>query len=158
MSVCLSVCLSVTVLAGAVCTLRARPRYQKKALDVRNKINIAIWIKMFSSRVMTVFSSPRKLYLVLVPQNRHQRVTSTATRLLVREAWRLATPALPQTKWHKVTNTVTDELAGYSLVPRISIPDPEHAPDDLHVQCACNKFAKTEIETTRERTYLSLHG
>ena len=59
---------------------------------------------MFSSRVMTVNSSPRKLYLVLVPQNRHQRVTNAVTRLLVREAWRLATPALPKTKRHKLTN------------------------------------------------------
>ena len=77
---------------------------------------------MFSSRVMTVFSSPRKLHLVLVPQNRHQWVTSAVTRLLVGEAWRLATPALPQTKRHKV--------AGYSLVPGIPIPDPERATDD----------------------------
>ncbi len=49
---------------------------------------------MFSSRVMTVFSSPRKLYLVLMPQNRHQRVTSAVTILLVRQAWR---PAIPTT-------------------------------------------------------------
>ena len=49
---------------------------------------------MFSSTVMTVFSSPRKLYLVLVPPNQHQQVTSGVTRLLVhvRQAWRLAIP------------------------------------------------------------------
>ena len=46
-----------------------------------------------SKEFKTVFSSPRKLYLVLVhAQNRHQPVTSTVTRLLVCEAWRLATP------------------------------------------------------------------
>ncbi len=43
---------------------------------------------------MTVFSSPRKLYLVLMPQNRHQRVTSTVTTLLVRQVWR---PPIPTT-------------------------------------------------------------
>ncbi len=47
---------------------------------------------MFSSRVMTDFSSPQKLYFVLMPQNRHQRATSTVTRLLVRQARRLAIP------------------------------------------------------------------
>ncbi len=76
--VCLCVCLSVTVLAGAPGTWRA----------------IGILLKMFSSRVMTVFSSPRKLYLVLMPQNRHQWVTSAVTTLLVRQAWR---PAIPTT-------------------------------------------------------------
>jgi len=35
---------------------------------------------------MTVLSSPQRLYLVLMPQNRNQQVTSavTSTRLLVR--------------------------------------------------------------------------
>ncbi len=47
---------------------------------------------MFSSRVMTGFSSPQKLYLALMPQNRHRRVTGAVTRLLVRQAWRLAIP------------------------------------------------------------------
>ncbi len=32
---------------------------------------------------MTDFSSPQKLYLVLIPRNRYQRVASTVTRLLV---------------------------------------------------------------------------
>ncbi len=41
---------------------------------------------------MTVFSLPRKLDLVLMSQNRHRRVTSAVTRLLVRQAWRLAIP------------------------------------------------------------------
>ena len=47
---------------------------------------------MFSSTVITVFSSPRNLYLVLLPQNRHQLVSIAVTRLLVRQAWRLAIP------------------------------------------------------------------
>ncbi len=51
-----------------------------------------ILLKMFSSRVMTDFSSLQKLYFVLMAQNRHQRVTSTVTRLLVRQARRLAIP------------------------------------------------------------------
>ncbi len=42
--------------------------------------------------VMTDFSSPQKNCLVLMPQNRHQRVASTVTRLLVRQARRLAIP------------------------------------------------------------------
>ncbi len=41
---------------------------------------------------MTDLSLPQKLYSVLMPQNRHQRVTSSVTRLLVRQAWRLAIP------------------------------------------------------------------
>ncbi len=39
---------------------------------------------------MTDFSAPQKLYFVLMPQNRHQQVTSTVTRLLVHQARRLA--------------------------------------------------------------------
>ena len=48
---------------------------------------------MFSSTVMTVFSSLRKLYLVLLQQNQHQLVTIAVTRLLVHQAWCLAIPA-----------------------------------------------------------------
>ncbi len=44
--------------------------------------------------VMTDFSSPQKLCLVFMPQNRHQRVTSTLTRLLVHQAWCLAIPTI----------------------------------------------------------------
>ncbi len=47
---------------------------------------------MLGSKVTKKFSSPQKLYLVLMPQNRHQRVTSTVTRLLVHQAWRLEIP------------------------------------------------------------------
>ena len=60
-SVCLSVCLSVTTLAGATHTLRAQLRYQKKALDTRINITVAIELKVLSSKVMTVCSSPQKL-------------------------------------------------------------------------------------------------
>ncbi len=41
---------------------------------------------------MTDYSSLQKLYFVLMPQNRHQRVTSTVTILLVCQARRLAIP------------------------------------------------------------------
>ncbi len=41
---------------------------------------------------MTDFSSPQKLYFALMPQNRHQRVSSTVTALLVCQAWRLPIP------------------------------------------------------------------
>ena len=100
--VCLCVCVSVCYRSSGHCGyLTSETKLSKESAGSKE---LAIWIKMFSSRVMTVFSSPRKLYLVLVPQNRHQRVTSAVTRLLVREAWRLATPALPQTKRHKETN------------------------------------------------------
>ncbi len=43
---------------------------------------------------MAVFSSPRKLDVVLMPQNRRQRVTSAVTSQLVRQAWR---PLIPTT-------------------------------------------------------------
>ena len=47
---------------------------------------------MFSWKVMTVLSSPRRLDLVLMPQNRNQRVTSAVTGrslalLLVLDYW-----------------------------------------------------------------------
>ncbi len=90
--VCVSVRPSVTVLAGATGTWRAKLRYQQKALDVTNKTKAGILLKMFSLRVMTDFSSPQILYFVLMPQNPHQRDTSTVTRLLVRQARRLAIP------------------------------------------------------------------
>ena len=55
------VCLSVTALAGATRTLRPQLRYQKKALDARIKIKDGIELKVLSSKVMTVCSSPRIL-------------------------------------------------------------------------------------------------
>ena len=59
--VCLSVCLSVTTLAGATRTLRAQLRYHKKALDTRIKLTVGTELKVLSSKVMTVCSSPEKL-------------------------------------------------------------------------------------------------
>ena len=47
-------------------------------------------LKVFSSRVMTVLSSPRKLFLVLA-EIRLQEVTSAVTRLLVGQAPLLVT-------------------------------------------------------------------
>ena len=49
---CLSVCLSVTALAGATGTRRVELRYLQKALDVGNKINVGFQLKTFSLRVM----------------------------------------------------------------------------------------------------------
>ena len=46
-------CLSVTALAGATRTLCPQLSYQKKALDIRIKINVGIELKMLSSKVMT---------------------------------------------------------------------------------------------------------
>ncbi len=59
---------------------------------------------------MTDFSSPQKLYMVLIPRNRNQRVASTVTRLLVRQARRLAIPTA-------ANQAAQTELA--SLVPRL---------------------------------------
>ena len=57
-SVCVSVCVSATALAGATRTLQAQLRYQKKALVTRIKLNVGIGLKHLSSKVMTVCSSP----------------------------------------------------------------------------------------------------
>ncbi len=46
-----------------------------------------------------------------MPQNRHQRVTSTVTRLLVRQARRLTIPTT-------ANQAAKTQLASYSLVPR----------------------------------------
>ena len=61
LSVCVCVCVSVTTLAGATRTLRAQLRYQKKALDTRISITVGIELKVLSSKVMIVCSSPQKL-------------------------------------------------------------------------------------------------
>ena len=76
LSVCLCVCVSATALAGATRTLRAQLRYQKKALDTRIKINVGIELKVLSSKVMTVCSSPRKLQWVLLAETRHHQATN----------------------------------------------------------------------------------
>ena len=54
--VCVSVCISVTTLAGAMSPLKAKVRYQQKALDIGNKINIGIELNIFSLKVMTIVS------------------------------------------------------------------------------------------------------
>ena len=59
--VVVSVCLSVTTLAGATRTLWAQLRYQKKALDTRIKLTVGTELRVLSSKVMTVCSSPEKL-------------------------------------------------------------------------------------------------
>ena len=56
--VCPSVCVSVTTLVSATNALKAKVRYQQKALDPRNKINVGIKLKILGSKVMTVISLP----------------------------------------------------------------------------------------------------
>ena len=87
-SVC--VCVSVTALANATNALKAKVRYQQKALDAGNKINVGIELKILGSKVMTVISLPWNLYLALTAGNRRQQVTSVVRRIsLVRLALRL---------------------------------------------------------------------
>ena len=50
------VCVSVTTLASATNALKAKVRYQQKALNTGNKINIGIELKILGSKVMTVIS------------------------------------------------------------------------------------------------------
>jgi len=79
-----SVCVSVTALASAKNALKAKVRYQQKALD---KINVGIELKILGSKVMTVISLPWNLYLVLTAGNRRQQITSVVRRIsLVRQA------------------------------------------------------------------------
>jgi len=54
--VCVCVCVSATALASTMNALKAKLRYQQKALDVGNKINIGIELKILCSKVMTVIS------------------------------------------------------------------------------------------------------
>ena len=89
---CVCVCVSVTTLASATNALKAKVRYQQKALDARagNKINVGIELKILGSKVMTVISIPWNLYLALTAGNRRQQVTSVVRRIsLVRQALRL---------------------------------------------------------------------
>ena len=84
-SVC--VCVSVTALANATNALKAKVRYQQKALDAGNKINVGFEL---GSKVMTVISLPWNLYFALTAGNRRQQVTSVIRRItLVRQALRL---------------------------------------------------------------------
>ena len=83
-------CVCVTALASATNAFKAKVRYQQKALDAGNKINIGIELKILGSKVMTVISLPWNLYLALTVGNRRQQVTSVVRRIsLVRQALRL---------------------------------------------------------------------
>jgi len=46
--------VSVTALASTTYALKAKVRYQQKALDAGNKMNIGIELKILDSKVMTV--------------------------------------------------------------------------------------------------------
>jgi len=56
--VCVCICVSVTTLVSATNALKAKVRYQQKALDAGNKINVGIELKILVSKVMTVISLP----------------------------------------------------------------------------------------------------
>ena len=79
--------MSVTTLASATNALKAKVRYQQKALDAGN---VGIELKILGSKVMTVISLPWNLDLALTAGNRRQQVTSVVRRIsLVRQALRL---------------------------------------------------------------------
>ena len=87
MCVCVCVCVSVTALVSATNALKAKVRYQQKALDAGNKINVGFEL---GSKVMTVISLPWNLYFALTAGNRRQQVTSVVRRIsLVRQALHL---------------------------------------------------------------------
>jgi len=56
--VCVCVNVSVTTLASAMNALKAKVRYQQKALNAGNKMNVGIELKFLGSKVMTVVSLP----------------------------------------------------------------------------------------------------
>jgi len=80
--------VSVTALASATNALKAKVRYQQKALDA-GKINVEIELKILGLRVMTVISLPWNLYLAFTAGNRRQQVTSVRRISLVRQALHL---------------------------------------------------------------------
>ena len=47
------VCVSVTTLASATNALKAKVRYQQKALDAGNKVNVGIELEILGSKVMS---------------------------------------------------------------------------------------------------------
>ena len=49
---------SSIALTSAMNALKAKIRYQQKALDAGNKINVGIELKILGSKVMTVISLP----------------------------------------------------------------------------------------------------
>ena len=53
---CVCVCVSVTTLAGAMSPLKAKVRYQQKALDAGNKTNVGMELKILGLKVVTVAS------------------------------------------------------------------------------------------------------
>ena len=57
----MSVCLSVTAVAGAMGTRRAELRYLQKALDVGNKTNVGFQLKKLSSRVMETLTHGKNI-------------------------------------------------------------------------------------------------
>ena len=67
--VCVCVSVSVTALASATNALKAKVRYQQKALDGGNKINVGIELQILGSKVMTVISLPWNLYLAFTAGN-----------------------------------------------------------------------------------------
>ena len=67
MSVCLCVC---TALLSATSPLKVKTRYQQKALDAGNKMNVGIELKVLSPKIMTVIQNLH-LVLMLMAGNRH---------------------------------------------------------------------------------------
>ena len=58
-SVCLYVSVSVTTLVSTMNALKPKVRYQQKALDAGNKINVGIELKIILSlKTVTVISFP----------------------------------------------------------------------------------------------------
>ena len=56
--VCVYVSVCLLPLASATNALKAKVRYQQKALDAGNKMNVGIELKILGSKVMTVISLP----------------------------------------------------------------------------------------------------
>jgi len=54
------VCVCITALVGATSPLESKVRYQQKVLDVGNRLNVGIELKIqiLDSKVMTVISLP----------------------------------------------------------------------------------------------------
>ena len=49
-------CVSVTTLVGATSPLKAKVKYQQKAFNIRNKMNVGIELKILGTKVMTAIS------------------------------------------------------------------------------------------------------
>ena len=70
MWVCLCVFVSVAALVSATSPLKVKARYQQKALDAGNKMNVGIELKVLSSKIMTVIQNLH-LVLMLMAGNQH---------------------------------------------------------------------------------------